>query len=164
MKRKYFFATIFTGMVLLGNVTAHGGDPSDGLSNLQITLISLGLSAASFFLVPKLWNLESHPSRKIILSAVAYTGAVHIMLGLEDVVFMVGGIGAICLGFAPLVVNFAKVNQNIFDVGLCLNVAIMFVGYIVSNHDLHYMLEDYLGITTKIAEITILALLYKQKK
>jgi hypothetical protein len=152
-----------TGCLLLGNVAAHGGEPSDGLSNIQITLISLVLSAISFFLIPRIWDLETNVQRKIILSAVIYTGAVHVMLGLDDLVFMIGGVGIICLGFAPLVLNFAKTNERIFQIGLCLNAAIMFVGYFVSNHDLHYILEDYLGITTKLAEITILALLFKQR-
>ena len=108
-------------------------------------------------------DLQSNVQRKIMLSAVIYTGAVHVMLGLDDVVFMIGGVGIICLGFAPLVLGFAKTNEKIFHIGLCLNAAIMFVGYFVSNHDLHYLMEDYLGITTKVAEITIIALLYKQR-
>ena len=93
-----------------------------------------------------------------------YTGAVHVMLGLQDIIFMIGGIGIIGLGFAPLVLNFAKTNEGLFQIGLCINAAIMFVGYFVSNHDIHYLMEDYLGITTKLAEITILALVYKQRK
>jgi len=157
-------AIAFTGLLFLGNAAAHGGEPTDGFSNLQITLTSLGLSVASFFVIPKLWELESNTSRKIMLSAVMYTGAVHIMLGLEDFIFIIGGIGIICLGFAPLVVNFAKTNEKIFHVGLCINAAIMLVGYFVSNHDLHYLIEDYLGITTKIAEVTILTLVYKLRK
>ena len=164
MKKAYLLATIFTGSLFVENAAAHGGEPTDGLSNLQITLISSGLSAASFFLIPKLWESESNISRKILLSAVVYTGAVHIMLGLEDVTFMIGGIGIICLGFAPLVVDFAKSNENLFQTGLCINAAIMLVGYFVSNHDLHYLLEDYLGITTKLAEIAILTLVYKLRK
>ena len=164
MNRTYFLATVFTGLLFLGNAEAHGGEPTDGLSNLQITLISLGLSAVSFFLIPKLWGSDFNTARKILLSAVVYTGAVHIMLGFEDVIFMIGGIGIICLGFAPLVVEFAKSNEKLFQIGLCINAAIMLVGYFVSNHDLHYLLEDYLGITTKLAEITILTLVYKLRK
>ena len=163
MSRAQFFVAVSTGCLLLGNVAAHGGETSDGLSKIQITLISLGLSAISFFLIPRIWDLQLNVQRKIMLSAVIYTGAVHVMLGLDDVVFMIGGVGIICLGFAPLVLNFAKTNERIFQIGLCLNAAIMFVGYFVSNHDLHYLLEDYLGITTKFAEITILALVYKQR-
>ena len=164
MKRDFFLATVFTGILFLGNVAAHGGEPTDGLSNLQITLISFGLFAVSFFLIPKLWESESNTSRKVLLSAVVYTGAVHIMLGLEDVIFMIGGIGIICLGFAPLVVEFAKSNENLFQIGLCINAGIMLVGYFVSNHDLHYIMEDYLGITTKLAEVTIITLVYKLRK
>lgn len=164
MRKTYLLATVFTGLLFLGNVAAHGGEPTDGLSNLQITLISFGLFAVSFFLIPKLWESESNTSRKVLLSAVVYTGAVHIMLGLEDVIFMIGGIGIICLGFAPLVVEFARSNENLFQIALCINAATMLVGYFVSNHDLHYLLEDYLGITTKLAEITILTLVYKLRK
>ena len=164
MKRTYFLLSALTGLFFAGNVTAHGGEPTDGLTNLQITLISIGLSGASHFVIPKLWNLESNTQRKIILSAVVYTGAVHVMLGLQDIIFMIGGIGIIGLGFAPLVLNFAKTNEGLFQIGLCINAAIMFVGYFVSNHDIHYLMEDYLGITTKLAEITILALVYKQRK
>ena len=163
MKTASLLVTTLVGLAFIGNVAAHGGETSDGLSNMQITLISLGLSALSFFLIPKIWDLQSNVQQKIMLSAVIYTGAVHVMLGLDDVVFMIGGVGIICLGFAPLVLEFAKTNQRIFHIGLCLNAAIMFVGYFVSNHDLHYLMEDYLGITTKVAEITILALVYKQK-
>lgn len=163
MKTASYLATILASVTFIGNAAAHGGETSDGLSNMQITLISLGLSALSFFLIPRIWDLQSNVQRKIMLSAVIYTGAVHVMLGLDDVIFMIGGVGIICLGFAPLVLGFAKTNEKIFHIGLCLNAAIMFVGYFVSNHDLHYLMEDYLGITTKVAEITILALVYKQR-
>ncbi|GIR00512.1 MAG: hypothetical protein CM15mP9_2150 [Methanobacteriota archaeon] len=95
VNRTYFLATVFTGLLFLGNASAHGGEPTDGLSNLQITLISLGLSVVSFFLIPRLWELESNTKRKIILTAVVYTGAVHVMLGLQDIIFMIGGIGII---------------------------------------------------------------------
>ena len=124
----------------------------------------IGNVCSIFLTIPKLWELESNFSRKIMLSSVTYTGAVHIMLGLKDPIFMIGGIGIICLGFAPLVVEFAKSNEKLFQIGLCINAAIMLVGYFVSNHDLHYLLEDYLGITTKLAEITILTLVYKLRK
>ena len=40
----------------------------------------------------------------------------------------------------------------------------MLVGYFVSNHNLHYIMEDYLGITTKLAEVTIITLVYKLRK
>ena len=56
VKKAYLLATIFTGLLFLENAAAHGGEPTEGLSNLQITLISLGLSVASFFTIPKLWE------------------------------------------------------------------------------------------------------------
>ena len=40
----------------------------------------------------------------------------------------------------------------------------MFIAHLVSNHDLHYIAEDYLGITTKLAEVGIIGLMLKQYK
>jgi hypothetical protein len=41
----------------------------------------------------------------------------------------------------------------------------MFFAYFVSNHDIHAILEDYIGITTKISEIgVIIGLLIHGKK
>ena len=44
------------------------------------------------------------------------------------------------------------------QVMLGLIVVTMFA-YFVSNHDLHYIIEDYLGITTKLVEVGIIAAL-----
>ena len=46
--------------------------------------------------------------------------------------------------------------------GLGMGVTVMFAAYFVSNHDLHYIAEDYLGITTKLAELAIIILLKKE--
>lgn len=148
--------------LLLDNTTAHGGGASDGLSNMQITIAAIVLCATSYFAIPKFLGSDKRRGKNVIYAAVVYTGAVHIMLGLDDVVFMLGGIGIIGFGFAPLVLKFAKNNEKIFQLGLSFNALIMFIAYFVSNHDLHYLLEDYLGLTTKVSEIVIMALVVRQ--
>ena len=40
----------------------------------------------------------------------------------------------------------------------------MFIAYFVSNHDIHSLLEDYLGITTKISEIGVVISLFNSGK
>ena len=164
MQTRYVLTGFITSLILLESVKAHGGEASDGLSNLQITLISAGLSALCYIGIKFLWGTEMNNQTRIMLSAVTYTGAVHIMLGLDDIIFLLGGLGIVGFGFAPLAVGFARSNQKIFDIALSLNASIMFVAYFVSKHDLHGLMEDYLGITTKLAEIAILVLVYKKIK
>ena len=151
-------------MLLLENAAAHGGEASDGLSNIQITIAAIVLCVISYFAIPKFLGSNTGKGENVILAAVVYTGAVHIMLGLDDVVFLLGGIGIIGFGFAPFVLKFAKNNEKIFQSGLAINALIMFIAYFVSNHDLHYLLEDYLGLTTKVSEILIMALVVRQMR
>lgn len=151
-------------VLLLDNAAAHGGEASDGLSNMQITIAAIVLCVISYFAIPKFLGSDTSRGKNVILAAVIYTGAVHIMLGLDDVVFLLGGIGIIGFGFAPLVLKFAKNNEKIFQMGLAINALIMFIAYFVSNHDLHYLLEDYLGLTTKVSEIVIMTLVVRKMR
>ena len=52
-------------------------------------------------------------------------------------------------------------KTKLVRLSLMILVLVMFVAYFVSNHDIHYILEDYLGIITKITELGILALLFR---
>jgi hypothetical protein len=40
--------------------------------------------------------------------------------------------------------------------GLGSVISVMLIGYFATNHDLHYISEDYLGLITKVAEIGLL--------
>ena len=75
---------------------------------------------------------------------------------------IVGGVGALTVTFFPLVSNFSTRIYRIADFALALIVLSMFIGYFVYNHDLHYILEDYLGIVTKLVELSVLFILAKQ--
>ena len=79
-------------------------------------------------------------------------------------VFLLGGVGVISIAMLPLASSLGKSNQSLFDLGLGLIVITVFVAYFVSNHDLHYIAEDYLGITTKLAELGIIILLIKHRR
>ena len=86
----------------------------------------------------------------------------HILLGLNDDLLLLGGVGVIVILGLSLFVNFSQWQYKIARLGLGLGVTVMFVAYFVSNHDIHYIIEDYLGITTKLAELAIVILLMKE--
>ena len=145
-------------------VSAHGGESTDGFTNFQIMLISIGISASIYFLITRVLETKTHLSSPLVFTLVTFTGSVHILLGLSDNLLLLGGIGVIGIMALSLVVNFSQRQEKIAKLGLMLIVTIMLVAYFVSNHDLHYIIEDYLGITTKLAELSLIILLNKERK
>ena len=90
-----------------------------------------------------------------------FSGLVHILVGLKNELLLVGGIGVLAILVAPLISDSTKSYDKILQGMLGTVISIMFVAYFVSNHDLHYIMEDYLGITTKLAELGVIFLLLK---
>lgn len=155
---------VFVILASLQSVSAHGGEDSEGLSNLQIMLISLAICAVFYFLFRKLSDSESNANNGLLLTLVAYTGTVHILLGLNDMILLLGGLGIIAIATAPFVTEIARSREKLFQPALALLALTMFIAYFVSNHDLHYIAEDYLGLTTKLSEIGIISLVLKNQK
>ena len=145
-------------------VSAHGGESTDGFTNFQIMLISIGISASIYFLITRVLETQTYLSSPLVFTLVTFTGSVHILLGLNDTLLLLGGVGVIGILALSLFVNFSQWQEKIARLGLGLVVTIMLVAYFVSNHDLHYIAEDYLGITTKSVELSIIILLYKERK
>lgn len=143
-------------------VSAHGGEESSGLSNIQVLIISGALSLVFFLLFAVVKKYDVIVARSSLYSLVLFTSTVHILLGLDDSLLIIGGVGALSVTFFPLVSNFSKRFYQIADFALALTVLSMLIGYFVYNHDLHYILEDYLGILTKLVELSILFILAKQ--
>ena len=163
MKRILGFS-LFVILTSLQSVSAHGGEDSEGLSNLQIVLISLVICAVFYFLFRKLSDSESSANNGLLLTLVAYTGTVHILLGLNDMIFLLGGLGIIAIATAPFVTEIARSRERLLQPALALLALTMFIAYFVSNHDLHYIAEDYLGLTTKLSEIGIIGLVINHNK
>tara|TARA_B000000565_G_scaffold199430_1_gene153192 strand:+ start:1922 stop:2425 length:504 start_codon:yes stop_codon:yes gene_type:complete len=163
MKRILGFS-VFVILASLQSASAHGGEDSEGLSNLQIMLISLAICAVFYFLFSKLSDSESNANNGLLLTLVAYTGTVHILLGINDMIFLVGGLGIIAIATAPFVSEIARSREKLLQPALALSALTMFIAYFVSNHDLHYIAEDYLGLTTKLSEIGIIGLVLKNQK
>jgi len=160
MNREFLTTSIFI-VLLLQSVSAHGGEEEAGLTNLQVMLISLAISLVFFIASKKLFSLDSNSKESIYLSLVLYTGAVHVLLGIKDRIFLLGGVGVILFALLPLITKFGNANRSLSQAAVGLIVTIMFIGYFVSNHDLHFIVEDYLGLTTKFAELGIIGLIVK---
>ena len=143
-------------------VSAHGDESTSGPTNLQIMLISIVLSASIYFLITRFLEIQTYISSPLVFALASFTGSVHILLGLNDDLLLLGGVGVIGVLGLSLFANFSQWQDKIARLGLGLGVTIMFVAYFVSNHDIHYIIEDYLGITTKLAELAIVILLMKE--
>ena len=160
--RKIVLASAITGLAFLQSVSAHGGEETEGLTNLQIMLASLSACIIFHFSSAKFFPKEYHSNRKYLLTLVMFTGLVHILLGIKDIIFLAGGLGVISIISVSAFTEFGRTRDVLLMTMLGGVVITMFVAYFTSNHDLHYIAEDYLGVTTKIAELGIIWLLVKQ--
>ena len=64
----------------------------------------------------------------------------------------------------PMVIKLDEQKGKLVSYSLILLIGVMFVAYFVSNHDLHYILEDYLGIVTKLIEVSAIVILAKEMR
>jgi len=143
-------------------VSAHGDESTSGPTNFQIMLISIVISAAIYFLITRFLEIQSYLSSPLVFALASFTGSVHILLGLNDYLLLLGGVGVIVILALSLLLNFSQSQDKVARLGLGLGATAMFAAYFVSNHDIHYIIEDYLGITTKLAELAIIILLKKE--
>ena len=144
------------------SASAHGGEDKEGLTNLQIMLISLAACFVIYLISEKLFSTGLKSNNKIFLSLVTYTGTVHVLLGVNDILLLFGGISVLLLLIVAHATNIGRENYGVLQIILGVAIVSMFVAYFVSNHDLHYIAEDFLGITTKLAELGVIALIIRQ--
>ena len=162
--KKWFLLLLAVQLSIIQSASAHGGEGKEGLTNLQVMLISLSLCVIFYVIWNKIFNKESESNKTILLTLVVYTGSVHILLGINDFTLLLGGIGVLSIAGVSYLTNFGKEKEGVMQVILGLIVVTMFVAYFVSNHDLHYIIEDYLGITTKLVEVGIIAFIINNYK
>ncbi|MGY8715771.1 MAG: hypothetical protein ACKVI6_04955 [Candidatus Poseidoniales archaeon] len=144
--------------------SAHGDGNPQTISNLYIMIIAILTSLFSYMLLKEWINFQSEIFTPLTFSLALYTGTVHILLGLDDSLLLVGGLGIYGILFLTI---FAKLNQqttHISWISLLLILMSMFVAYFVSNPDIHYIVEDYLGLSSKLSEGLLMFLLYVKKK
>lgn len=159
---------LFWLMVVLGSLTtvsAHGGESSEsvevGLTTTQTLLFSLVGGLAAMQTTSVLFNVRSANVSPVMVGLATYTGLIHLLLGIDDTLLLVGGVGVVGLLVALVVVELSPQRERFALLGLCGVTAAMFVGYFVSNHDPHMIFEDRLGLTAKLSELVLMSLLVR---
>ena len=156
-------AALAAAVTLLQSVSAHGGEEKEGLTNPLVILIALS-ACLVFYVVSNKFSIyfKQSGAEKYLAIFAVYTGVVHLLLGINDQLFLLGGFGVLSVIAVSSFTDFGRAKNGLFMTLLFGVVVTMFIAYFAANHDLHYIVEDYLGITTKIAEIGVIALLIKQ--
>jgi len=149
---RYIHLWTLVALVLAMPIVQAHGDNEPTMSNSSVLLICLISSVFIFSAGNKWLKMNSEIGRPFVFCLGIFTGTVHVLLGLDDLILMVGGIGVIGILVASLIPNLKRFKVQL-RLGLGFVVSMMLIGYFVTNHDLHYISEDYLGIITKLAEI-----------
>ena len=161
MRGVLLFATLALWLAPLAS--AHGGDENldqgiIALSNTQIGVIGALVAFTAAMLASNGLFLSTDFLPGWATALAAYTGTVHVLLGLDDPLLLVGGMSVIGVVITS---NWRSEDSALNRwrwLGLSAASFAMFVGYFIANHDLHAMTEDALGITSKIAEIGVLVI------
>ena len=137
----------------------HGGEASnDGiitLGNPGVLITSMVASVFAWSVGREFLKSYSFIGTPLVFCLAVFTGLVHVLLGLNDPIMMIGGLGV----FGILLLSFfGGLNdyRGQLELALALVVVSMFVGYFYVNRELDYIAGDYLGIVTKLVEIGIL--------
>ena len=151
--RNYWWSLVV--LVLAMPVVQAHGDNDATVSNTMVLFVSI-ISSVFAWLAGSEWlTKNSSIGSPLVFCLAVFSGTVHILLGLDDLVLMVGGVGVIGMLIASLIPTLKRFESQL-KLGLGLVVSTMIIGYFVTNHDLHYISEDYLGIITKFAELGLL--------
>ena len=165
--QKFSYLFTVTVIVLFATIaSAHGDEESSArFSNLEILFIALTLSLIGFLVTATKYAQKMTVFSAYTFSFALYTGSAHVLLGLNDGILLLGGCGVLSIVSAPVLFTFNDSKMKLARISLAVLSIIMFFAYFVSNHDIHAIFEDYLGITTKISEIGVLiGLLIHRKK
>ena len=159
------FSSIFLVSTILPTVAAHGGEEEPAtLSNSQVLIIASLGAILVYFLFNKFLASRQAVFPSSVVSLASFSGLVHILLGLEDSTLLLGGVVVMGLIAIPMVIKLDEQKGRLVSYSLILLIGVMFVAYFVSNHDLHYILEDYLGIVTKLIEISVVVVLVREMR
>ncbi|MGB0515925.1 MAG: hypothetical protein ACPGKR_03155 [Poseidonia sp.] len=149
---------------VLSTASAHGGEDSlqqEQISSGQVLLIS-GIGALALWQATSaVISVRADGFSPMMVALAGYSSLVHLMLGLQDTLLLVGGFGLMVGLVALVVLDLGKQRHRLIQFAMGAGVLVMLIGYFASNHDLHAFAEDRLGITTKIAELAFLGLLYR---
>ena len=151
--RNYWWSLVV--LVLAMPVVQAHGDNDATVSTPMVLFVSIISSIFAWSAGSEWLTKNSSIGSPLVFCLAVFSGTVHILLGLDDLVLMVGGVGVIGMLIASLIPTLKRFESQL-KLGLGLVVSTMIIGYFVTNHDLHYISEDYLGIITKFAELGLL--------
>lgn len=161
--RYLFTLTIVT--LTIPVVSAHGDAKNPSiLTNMHVFLISVSVSTVVFMILRAKFSRNLPVFSPSVFSLALLSGLVHILLGITDRILLVGGVGMLAILASPMLIRFNDARERIARFSLGGLSLLMFIAYFVSNHDIHYVLEDYLGIFAKISEIGVIIGLVKLRK
>lgn len=160
----YLF-TLVVYILCIPIVSAHGeAESSPLLTNIQIFLISVSISLVVFFVFRSNNPKKLSAFKPRIFSLALLSGLVHILLGITDRILLLGGVGVLVILASPMLVKMNDTREQIAHYSLGILSLVMFIAYFVSNHDIHSILEDYLGLTAKISEIGVMVGLVQHRR
>ncbi|MGB1623402.1 MAG: hypothetical protein ACPHX2_07045 [Candidatus Poseidoniaceae archaeon] len=127
-------------------------DSAEALDHTTVMAIAYVASSLTFLFVWLKWSESNLLYPPHVIGFALYSGVVHVLLGLQDSLLLLGGLGVFGLLAAPVVIEFEGSKATLARAGLAVLLAGMFVAYFASSHGGSF-LQDTIGLTTKAAEV-----------
>jgi hypothetical protein len=127
-------------------------DSAEALDHTTVMAIAYAASSLTFLFVWLKWSESNLLYPPHVIGFALYSGVVHVLLGLQDSLLLLGGLGVFGLLAAPVVIEFEGSKATLARAGLAVLLAGMFVAYFASSHGGSF-LQDTIGLTTKAAEV-----------
>ncbi len=127
-------------------------DSAEALDHTTVMGIAYVASSLTFLFVWLKWSESNLLYPPHVIGLALYSGVVHVLLGLQDSLLLLGGLGVFGLLAAPVVIEFEGSKATLARAGLAVLLAGMFVAYFASSHGGSF-LQDTIGLTTKAAEV-----------
>lgn len=163
---------VCVGLLLLPFASAHGvdkpdeddeneeeagmddghADSAEALDHTTVMAIAYAASSLTFLFVWLKWSDSNLLYPPHVIGFALYSGVVHVLLGLQDSLLLLGGLGVFGLLAAPVVIAIEGSRASFARAGLALLLAGMFVAYFATSHGGSF-LQDTIGLTTKVAEL-----------
>ncbi len=131
-------------------------DSTDGLDHTTVMAIAYAASSLTFLFVWLRWSESNMVFPPHVIGFAKYSGLVHLLLGLQDPLLLLGGLGVFGLLAAPVVMKIEGSKATMARVGMVVLLASMFVAYFASSHGGSFF-QDTIGLTTKAAEVLAIA-------
>ena len=131
-------------------------DSTDGLDYTTVMAIAYAASSLTFLFVWLRWSESNMVFPPHVIGFAKYSGLVHLLLGLQDPLLLLGGLGVFGLLAAPVVMKIEGSKATMARVGMVVLLASMFVAYFASSHGGSFS-QDTIGLTTKAAEVLAIA-------